>query len=190
MTDDVRLRDVTEGDLPILFEHQLDPDANQMANFPARDREAFTAHWTKILNDATVTKKTILFNGQVAGNIVSFEQSGTPKVGYWIGKNYWGKGIATKALSEFLGHVKARPLYAHVAKHNVGSIRVLEKCGFTLCGEDKTPSSADGEEVEEFVLKLSSIEREARNDLPAPPPIAEAAKKKQDDEDDDDQGCR
>jgi len=156
MTDDVRLRDVTEGDLPILFEQQWDPEANRMAAFPARDREAFTAHWTKILDDPTVTKKAILFNGQVAGNIVSFEQSGSPKVGYWIGKNYWGKGIATKALSEFLGHVKVRPLFAHVAKHNVGSIRVLEKCGFTICGEDKVPSNTDAGEVEEFILELSS----------------------------------
>jgi RimJ/RimL family protein N-acetyltransferase len=156
MTDDVRLRDVTEGDLPILFEQQRDPEANRMAAFPARDREAFTAHWTKILDDPTVTKKAILFNGQVAGNIVSFEQSGSRKVGYWIGKNYWGKGIATKALSEFLGHVKVRPLFAHVAKHNVGSIRVLEKCGFTICGEDKVPSNTDAGEVEEFILELSS----------------------------------
>jgi RimJ/RimL family protein N-acetyltransferase len=160
MTDDVSLRDVTEGDLPILFEQQRDPEANRMAAFPARDREAFTAHWTKILDDLTVTKKAILFNGKVAGNIVSFEQSGTRKVGYWIGKNFWGKGIATKALSDFLVHVKVRPLYAHVAKHNVGSIRVLEKCGFTISGEDKDPSGAGGEEVEEFILKLSSIERE------------------------------
>jgi RimJ/RimL family protein N-acetyltransferase len=158
MTDDVRLRDVTEGDLPILFEQQRDPEANRMAAFPARDREAFTAHWTKILDDPTVTKKAILFNGEVAGNIVSFVQLGTPKVGYWIGKNYWGKGIATKALSEFLGHVKTRPLYAHVAKHNVASIRVLEKCGFTICGEDKDPSGAGGEEVEEFIFRLEASE--------------------------------
>jgi RimJ/RimL family protein N-acetyltransferase len=156
MTDDVSLRDVTEDDLPILFEQQRDPEANRMAAFPARDREAFTVHWTKILGDRTVTKKAILFNGQVVGNIVSFVQLGTPKVGYWIGKNYWGKGIATKALSEFLSHVEARPLYAHVAKHNVASMRVLEKCGFTICGEDRSPASAGGEEVEEFVLKLSS----------------------------------
>lgn len=160
MTDDVSLRDVTEDDLPILFEQQRDPEACRMAAFPARDREAFTAHWTKILSDPTVTKKAILFNGQVAGNIVSFVQLGTPKVGYWIGKSYWGKGIATKALFEFLSHVEARPLYAHVAKHNVASMRVLEKCGFTICGEDRSPASTGGEEVEEFVLKLSSIERE------------------------------
>jgi RimJ/RimL family protein N-acetyltransferase len=127
-----------------------------MAAFPARDREAFTAHWTKILDDMSVTAKAILFNGQLAGNIVSFQQSGTSKVGYWIGKDYWGKGIATKALSQFLGHVGVRPLYAHVAKQNVASIRVLEKCGFTICGEGRDPSSAGGEAVEEFVLKLSA----------------------------------
>lgn len=158
MTSDVLLRDVTEGDLPIFFEQQLDPDANQMAAFPARDRDAFMAHWTKILGDETIIIKTILFDGHVAGNMVSFEQFDKRQVGYWIGKEYWGKGIATTALSEFLGHVKARPLYAHVAKHNIASIRVLEKCGFTICGEDKGDSNAGGEEVEEYILKLSANE--------------------------------
>ena len=158
MTSDVLLREVTEGDLPIFFEQQLDPDATRMAAFPARDRDTFTAHWTRILADETITKKTIFFDGQVAGSIVSFEQSGKPQVGYWLGKNYWGKGIATRALSAFLGHVKARPLYAHAAKHNIASIRVLEKCGFTICGEEKGFSNAPGEEVEEFVLRLSASE--------------------------------
>ena len=158
MTNDILLRDVTDGDLTIFFEHQLDPDANRMAAFPARDRDAFTAHWTKILGDETVTLKTIVFDGHVAGNMVSFEQLGEPQVGYWIGKEYWGKGIATQALSEFLGYVKARPLYARVAKHNVASIRVLEKCGFTICGEDKGDSNAGGTEVEEYILKLSANE--------------------------------
>ena len=158
MTSNVLLRDVTESDLLIFFEQQLDPDATQMAAFPARDRDAFTAHWTKILGDETVTIKTILLDGRVAGNIVSFEQFGKPQVGYWLGKNYWGKGVATKALAAFLGQVKVRPLYAHVAKHNIASIRVLEKCGFTICGEDEGFSNASGEEVEEFILKLSANE--------------------------------
>jgi RimJ/RimL family protein N-acetyltransferase len=156
MTNDVLLRDVTEGDLPIFFEQQLDPDANDMAAFPARDRDAFTAHWTRIMADETITIKTILFDGHVAGNIVSFEQSGERQVGYWLGKEYWGKGIATRALSAFLGQVKARPLYAHVAKHNIASLRVLEKCGFTISGYDKGVANAGGDEVEELVLKLAA----------------------------------
>ncbi len=145
MTNDVRLRDVTEGDLPIFFEQQLDPDATQMAAFPARDREAFMAHRAKILRDETVTTKAILFDGYVAGNVVSRQNSGERAVSHWLGKGDWGKGVATQALSEILDHVKARPLYAHVAKHNIASIRVLEKCGFTISDEDKVSSDAPGE---------------------------------------------
>ena len=147
MTITVLLRNVVESDLPIFFEQQLDPVANQMAAFPARDREAFMAHWTKILAGETNILKTILFDGQVAGNIVSWEQpdeGSEQEVGYWLGREYWGKGIATRALAAFLEHVTARPLYAYVAKHNLASIRVLEKCGFTITGE----------EAEEVILLL------------------------------------
>jgi RimJ/RimL family protein N-acetyltransferase len=153
LTGSVLLWDVTAGDLPTFFEHQLDPDANQMAAFPARAKDAFMAHWTKILGDETVITKTVLFDGHVAGDVVSWQQSGKREVGYWIGKEYWGRGIATQALSEFLSHVTARPLYAHVAKHNIASIRVLEKCGFTISGE-----GAPGEKVEEFILILGAKE--------------------------------
>jgi RimJ/RimL family protein N-acetyltransferase len=151
MTSDIHLRDVTEDDLPIFFEHQLDPDATEMAAFLSRDRDAFMTHWAKIMADDSVILKTILFDGQAAGNIVSFVRSGEREVGYWIGKEYWGKGIATKALAAFLDHVQMRPLYAHVAKSNVGSRRVLEKCGFTIVSEDKF-SNAHGDDLEELIL--------------------------------------
>ena len=150
----VQLRDPAEADLPVFYEDQLDPEATEMAAFPARDRDAFMAHWTTILSDATVVTKTVLFEGQVAGNVVSWEQSGERKIGYWIGRAYWGRGIATEALSAFLDEVKARPLYAHVAKHNVASIRVLERCGFTISREDTVSSGAGGDEIEEFILEL------------------------------------
>jgi len=163
-TNNISLRDVTEDDLPIFFDHQRDPGANHMAAFTAsdpEDRVAFAAHWTKILDDGSITIKTILFDRRVAGHVLSFEQSGEREVSYWIGRKYWGKGIATVALSEFLEHVKTRPLHARVAKDNAASIRVLEKCGFVVSGEDKGFSNARGEEVEEFVLKLGADESEA-----------------------------
>jgi len=140
-----KLRDVTEDDLLVFFEHQLDPDATHMAAFSARDRNTFLMHWTRVLGNEAIIKKTILFNERVAGNIVCFEHSGKREVGYWIGKEFWGKGIATQALSQFLSLVKVRPLYAGVVKHNVASIRVLEKCGFAACGQ----------EGEELILMLS-----------------------------------
>jgi RimJ/RimL family protein N-acetyltransferase len=145
MTGDVSLRDVHEGDLPIFFEHQLDPDATRMAAFPSRDRDTFMAHWAKIMAEETVMLRTILFDDKVAGNIVCWVQGGEHKVGYWIGREYWGKGIASAALAQFLGLVTTRPLVAHVAKHNIASVRVLQKCGFTISDENR-PADAEGDE--------------------------------------------
>jgi RimJ/RimL family protein N-acetyltransferase len=136
----ILLRDVIAGDLPIFFEQQLDPAANQMAAFPARDREAFMAHWTKIMADDNNILKTILYGDQAAGNIVSWEHDGEREVGYWLGREFWGKGIATRALMLFLEQVTLRPLVAYVVKHNLASIRVLEKCGFEI-------TSSESEEV-------------------------------------------
>ena len=153
MMREVQLRDVEESDLPVFFEHQRQPEAVRMAAFPAREREAFMAHWAKILADQTVIKQTIVFREQAAGNVVSWVQSGQREVGYWIGQELWGQGIASQALAMFLGLVTERPLYAHVAKHNLASRRVLEKCGFAVCGEGAwtEPNGAQGEE---YILKL------------------------------------
>src|SRR4051794_4604110 len=97
------LRDVTEADLPILFEHQREPEATWMAAWPARDHDAFMTHWrTKVLPIPANKKKTIVLDGgEVAGNILSWEQDGKRLIGYWIGKAYWGRGVATLALTEF-----------------------------------------------------------------------------------------
>ncbi len=154
MTNPVLLRDVIQSDLPILYEQQLDPEATAMAAFPSRDHTAFMAHWQKIMAYENNLIKTILCDGQVAGYILSWEMEGEREVGYWLGKEYWGKGIATQALAEYINVVQIRPLMAHVARHNIGSRRVLEKCGFVVIGEDKYTNPA-GVEVEEFVLKLA-----------------------------------
>lgn len=102
--------------------------------------------------------QTILFQGNVAGNIVSFEQEGEREVGYWVGREYWGKGVATQALAEFLKLVKTRPLYGYVVKHNIASIRVLEKCGFKITGEARGFPDEHGRQVEEFILTLEENE--------------------------------
>ena len=155
MATKILLREVTDCDLPILYEQQLEPEATVMAAFPSRDREAFYAHSARIMADKSVIFKAIVSNDQLAGSIVSWEMAGEREVGYWLGKEYWGKGIATQALAEYMKIVTQRPLYAHVAQHNVGSRRVLEKCGFTIIGEDSYTNPA-GVLVEEYHLKLES----------------------------------
>ncbi|RPJ23098.1 MAG: N-acetyltransferase [Chloroflexi bacterium] len=158
MANNVHLRDVVETDLLIFFEQQLNPEATQMAALPSRNKEMFMTHWIRIMADDSILIKTILFNGSVAGNIVCFDQLGEREVGYWLGKEYWGKGVATQALAEFLKDIDTRPLYAHVAKHNIASRRVLEKCGFTISGEDSFFSQALGKNVEEYILTLDASE--------------------------------
>ncbi len=155
METGVRLREVRQADLPIFFEQQSDPEAAQMAVFPSRDREAFLSHWARILADPQVTARTILFEGQVAGNILSWERSGRMLVGYWVGKEHWGKGVASRALSLFLLQVRTRPLFAHVARSNIASLRVLQKCGFAICTGDGAEREKLIDGVEEVVLRLA-----------------------------------
>jgi RimJ/RimL family protein N-acetyltransferase len=155
MNGNVSLREVREGDLETFFADQLDPEAVRIAAFPSRDRGAFMALWRKIMIDASVMARSVIFEGELAGHVVSWEQDGERKIGYWIGRAHWGKGVASAAVSQFLGQFGIRPLVAHVAKHNAASLRVLQKCGFTITGEDRFPWG-DGEYVEDFVLTLNS----------------------------------
>lgn len=146
---------MVEEDLPVFFEQQRDPEAVEMAAFPSREREAFFEHWQRVRSGESNAVKTIVADGQVVGNVLSWEADGRRLVGYWLGREYWGKGIATRALALFLEQVKIRPLYAHVVEHNLASRRVLEKCGFAVWRRERV-TDPDGSQVEEFVLKLGS----------------------------------
>jgi RimJ/RimL family protein N-acetyltransferase len=156
MTSEVRLRAVEDGDLDALFAHQADPVATDLASFPARNREQFDAHWARIRADRTVVLRAIMVDGVVAGNIVCWRQGGQWLIGYWIGREHWGKGVATRALARLLDEVPARPLRAHVAVSNPGSIRVLEKCGFTRDPAEEATAQAPADGVAEWVYVLAT----------------------------------
>ena len=126
----VELRAVERDDLEALYEHQLDPEAATMAGFPSRDHDAFMSHWAGILADPNLLALAIVADGELAGSLAVFPDVGKRAVGYWIGREFWGQGIATDALELFLEGFGERPLYAWVIATNVASIRVLEKCGF------------------------------------------------------------
>lgn len=154
----LELRPVIASDLPIFFTNQLDETANYMAAFTAKDptdRAAFDSHWDRILADPTTINRTIVSGGQVVGSVASYQDESLTEVTYWIGREFWGQGIATRALSEFIEAVQtARPLHAHVAKDNIGSRRVLEKCGFVVISEGKWFANARNAEIDELLLKL------------------------------------
>ena len=136
MAERVILRAVEPADLPIFFEHQRDPVALVMAGMPGRELEAFNEHWARILADEGSRIRTIVADGEVAGNVLSFERDGRREVGYWIGRDHWGRGVATAALVAFLGEERLVRCTPASSPQNGGSLRVLAKCGFAVCGEE------------------------------------------------------
>jgi RimJ/RimL family protein N-acetyltransferase len=151
------LRDVRDEDLAVLFEQWADPVAARMAAFTApdhMDRDAFERRWSRLRADETVISRAIVVDGEVAGTISSWGGPAEREVTYWIGRSYWGKGIATGALNAFLTVDSSRPLHARVASDNVASRRVLEKCGFRVIATERSFAEAPSAEIEELVLRL------------------------------------
>ena len=130
------LRSVENGDLPFFFAWQADEESYLMAAVATRDAEAFAAHWSRIRSDPDCMLRTIVADGDVAGHALSWTAAVGRMVGYWLGKEYWGRGIASAALRLYLEDETHRPLLASVAEHNVGSRRVLEKAGFELVSSE------------------------------------------------------
>jgi RimJ/RimL family protein N-acetyltransferase len=154
----VALRAVQESDLDTFFVQQTDQDAIQIAAFAADDpgdRAAFNARWRLILDSEAITKMTIVYDGKVAGHVMAYELFAKPEICYWLGKEFWGKGIATAGLKDFLTVVRVRPLYARAARDNIGSIRVLEKAGFEIYGCKKGFANARGAEIEAVTMLLT-----------------------------------
>jgi RimJ/RimL family protein N-acetyltransferase len=149
MAPDVRLRAVEDADVALFHQHESDPEASAMAGFPTRERERFLAHWARLRADGTKLVRTVVVDGAVAGHVGCWGQEGERLVGYWIGREHWGRGVATRALGLLLEEVGVRPVQAHVAVHNAASIRVLEANGFRRVARQ----GEDGDE--EVVMELS-----------------------------------
>ena len=131
--DEVTLRPVVPADVGIFFEHQRDPEAVRRANFPARDRAAYLRHWTeRVLGDDSVRARTVLVGGAVAGNVLAWWERERRFAGYWLGREFWGRGVGTRMFTAFLGEETRRPLFADTDVGNAASRRLLERCGFRL----------------------------------------------------------
>jgi RimJ/RimL family protein N-acetyltransferase len=154
----VPLREVRSEDIPVFHEYQADPEATALAGVPARDRDAYEAHWAKLRADPDVLLRTIATDdGAVAGQLLSFPREGIREIGYWLGRSFWGRGIATAALAEFLPLVSERPVYGVVSESNVASRRVLERNGFVLVERRERESLLPGgDEVTVLVFRLGA----------------------------------
>ena len=155
----IHLREVELTDLSIFFEQQRDPLAVHMAAFTAAnpdDRAAFDYHWARILADQNTLIRAVVVDGAVAGSVSSYVDELGPEVTYWLGREFWGRGVATAALSQFLRLQTTRPIYARAATDNAASLRVLMKCGFVIIGESMGYANARGQEISEYTLELQT----------------------------------
>jgi RimJ/RimL family protein N-acetyltransferase len=136
-TSGVWLRPTTPADADVLFAHQADPVASAMAGFPSRDRQAYDAHWSAVAADAGNVRNTVLVGDQVAGSMMCWGPPQSREIGYWIGRDFWGRHVATDALRLFVTEVVTeRPLHGYVVRWNVASQKVLLSCGFVQTGVD------------------------------------------------------
>lgn len=151
----IRLRKIQIADLPMLYQFQSDPDASRMAVVNPRSAAGFNAHWAMVLDDSSVVARVIIADELLVGHISCFELDGQRTVGYWIAREHWGRGAASRALALLLDEVMSRPLHARAARSNAASIRVLEKCGFVVTGYQHSPASERYPECEEAIMLLA-----------------------------------
>ena len=152
------LREVYESDIAVLFEHQLDTVSNWQVAFTHEDptdESAFNEHIAKVLSDETVVMKTIIHDNEVAGYMTKYVLDGAPQIGFVLGREFWGKGIATESLREFLSIISERPIYARTAFDNESSMRVLQKLGFARSSEGNYYSHARGGDIVEILWTLN-----------------------------------
>jgi RimJ/RimL family protein N-acetyltransferase len=150
----VWLRPVQPGDLPRIYELQLDPESNRMAYTFPRSKLEFDSHWSLVLGDPGISARAVLVGETLVGSISCFPVDGHDHVGYWIDRAYWGQGVASRALGLLLREVPRRPLFAAAAASNRASLRVLEKCGFVIDHVRFSPASERFAACEEAVVVL------------------------------------
>lgn len=157
----IRLRDLESADLPVIYSQQADPEACELARVARRERDDFDRHWQRIRAESAVDVRVIDEGDKVAGYLVCFGSwdpeapPGPRQVGYWLGRDFWGRGIATAALALFLEELEERPLMAFTSPDHRASQVVLERCGFArLDVGDAAPWLRPDESADSAVYRL------------------------------------
>ena len=156
--NNITLTKTEKDDLEVFFQFQLDKEANYLAAFTSKDpndKTAYIEKYSKFLNDPTINMRTIKLNNEIVGSISKFVLENKAEITYWIDRKFWGQGIATLALNDFLKIEQVRPIYGRVAFDNYGSQKVLVKNCFLKIGSDKGFANARQTDIEEYIYKIS-----------------------------------
>ena len=151
------LRQSINSDIPIFFENQADEGALFMSAFTSKDplnKEAYIKKWERLIEIESINMQTILWDNEIVGCVVKFVMEGDSDITYAINKKFWGQGMATEAVNQFLDIEKTRPLFGRTAFDNIGSQKVLERNGFVRIGENEAFANARDEKIKEYIYKL------------------------------------
>ncbi|MDO4222191.1 MAG: GNAT family N-acetyltransferase [Akkermansia sp.] len=98
----------------------------------------------------------IAVDGEPVGNIGATERETEFELGYWIGHDYWNRGIATRAVALLLAKIRptAKRIKAHVFAFNPASAKVLRNNGFNKRSGYQLEPSFQGPQAPIFIYDL------------------------------------
>jgi RimJ/RimL family protein N-acetyltransferase len=139
----VILREWKKADIPALAKiannKKIWDNVRDRLPYPYAEKDA--KEWIDLVKkQSIVTTFCVEAEGQVAGSIGFILKTDVYRksieIGYFIGEEFWGKGVATQAVAQLVEHLIKNfdvvRIYAEVFEHNKASMKVLEKNGFHL----------------------------------------------------------
>jgi 8-oxo-dGTP diphosphatase len=156
-TERLRLRSAEPEDVDAFMLHLNDWEVQQWLTQPPfpysrQDGEAYLA--IVRANHAAPHPTAFVIADQsgdaaIGVSAIDINQEGTGELGYWIGREHWGRGLAREAVSAVLRHALAHPdlrrLVAVTDPDNTRSQRILAACGLADRGlSDRRQSSRRG----------------------------------------------
>lgn len=160
------LRSWRKGDQKALVRHannrKIWLNVRDMFPFPytRRDADQWIRHATALKRPTNfaieVDNQAVGSVGMILGDDIYYRSA---EVGYWLGEEYWGRGLATEATRAFLdyafGEFDLCRIFATAFDGNHASMRVLEKCGFQKEGCRKMAVTKDGKILDDFLYAIT-----------------------------------
>jgi RimJ/RimL family protein N-acetyltransferase len=156
------LREWRDGDEPSLAHHADNPNVARHLRdgFPQpytlRDAAAWIA---SVRNAAPPMQFAIVVDRHAVGGIGITMQHDifrrSAEIGYWLGEDFWGRGIMAEAVAAVTAYAfrtfDLAHVFAGVFEGNRASARVLEKAGFALEGRLRKHVTKNGVTMDELV---------------------------------------
>lgn len=159
-----RIRNWKEYDIASLAGHANNYKIwlNLRDSFPYPYTIDHAREWVTIASVPPVMHFAIEVNGAAVGGI-GFNQNDdihrrSVEIGYWLGEDFWGRGIMSEAVKAVTGYAfinwDITRIYAGVFEWNPASMRVLEKAGYKLDGILRKNVTKDGKIIDEHVYSF------------------------------------